>query len=178
VGDPAASQRPAMREAIKIVSREVSKAMGRKVTPAECQAALWYYEQNLWAVMGADTLGYSYMDGAEYARLRKVMDDDAEKRGESLDGLSSDDKLFQQYSKRNFPEALRRGRAAGYNPSPTARREDAIARYFNAGAEGGAQGSAREPVAKFAFLTRKNPRGESVFQKRITFKRTALVFQL
>jgi hypothetical protein len=171
LGDPAASQRPAMREAIKIVSREVSKAMGRKVTTAECQAALWYYEQNLWAVMGADTLGYSYMDGVEYARLRKVMDDDAEKRGESLDGLSSDDKLFQQYSKRNFPEALRRARAARYSPSPTARREDAFARHFNAGAEGGAKGSSREPVAKFAFLTRKNPRGESVFQKRITFKR-------
>jgi hypothetical protein len=178
LGDPPAILRPAMREAIKIVSREVSKAMGREVTPAECQAALWYYEQGLWGVMGAKTLGFSFQDGVEWARRRRYMDAEAERRGWNPLEVEAETSRRQKLAKDVARAALLAGKADEYSPSPTAREEDAVADVFGRSAESSTPRIER--TKHYPFLTHRTVSNEAVFERalRLRLRRAPVRFVL
>jgi len=67
------NERKLMNAAVDLVSNRLASIMGedKKLHPHEIQAALWYYEQQLYKMMGVRVESYSYKDGIEHILKRE-----------------------------------------------------------------------------------------------------------
>ena len=121
VGDPLSTEREAMRETLREVTSEVNRirqAKGKKAVPtAAVQAALWYYEQKLWGVLGANVSSLSYPDGVEYVNKKHLIAEAAKRLGVKI--------TSKRAIAAGEEAAVQSARDALYSPTPGASWPDA-----------------------------------------------------